>query len=255
MKNTNLINKLKTEPKFRKNVIAITASSLVLVICAVSIPVGLHVRNSKVQQDTAENITVPITDVTTSSVGPDEVSATEPTTIAALVNETTTAPVITTQKQNNKTGNSNNGNSSSTSNNKPASGSSNSSSSGSGNKTNNQSKPTTTKAPSTTKKTSEASTNAGTYNWTRAQADAFLAKSRAYGESIGLIWDNSFNLTNASWQTSVCTSKTRDEDVVFANMMSALDNTKGRKGAKYFKIWVEENEPLDGYWEFTILYM
>lgn len=190
MKNTNLINKLKTEPKFRKNVIAITASSLVLVICAVSIPVGLHVRNSKVQQATAENITVPVTDVTTSSVGPDEVSTTEPTTIAALVNETTTAPVMTTQKQNRKTGNSNNGNSSSTSNNKPVSGSSNSSSGGSGNKTNNQSKPTTTKAPSTTKKT--PTTTEKKYHYTE-----LFANYKKMVENKGMEWKT--NLTTGNF--------------------------------------------------------
>lgn len=236
MKNINFITKLKTEPKFRKNVIAVTATALVLVICAVSIPVGLHVRKSDVQK-TAENITASVTEATTLTVDAKEISTTEPTTLTAVVSETVAVSASPTQKQNNKTGTGDNGSPSSSS-----------------NKTGNSSKPTATKAPSTTKKAPET-TNAGTYNWTREQADAFVAKSRAYGESIGLIWDDSFNLTNASWQTSVCTSKTRDENVIFDNMMSALDNTKGRKGAKYFKIWVEENEPLDGYWEFTILWM
>ena len=257
MKNTNLINKLKTEPKFRKNVIAITASSLVLVICAVSIPVGLHVRNSKVQQDTAENITVPVTDVTTSSIGPDEVSTTEPTTIAALVNETTTAPVVTTQKQNNKTGNSNNGNSSYTSNNKPASGSSNSSSGGSGNKTNNQNKSTTTKAPSTTKKQIDQSKV-----WTQAKVDAFVAKSRAYGESIGLIWDDSFTLTNACWQDSIYTGFSDAEKNIYTEteaynqMKESLEYTKNHQHANYFKLYVEYNpNDIGNNWAITILWM
>lgn len=256
MKNTNLINKLKTEPKFRKNVIAITASSLVLVICAVSIPVGLYVRNSKVQQDTAENITVPVTDVTTSSVGPDEVSTTEPTTIAALVNETTTAPVVTTQKQNNKTGNSNDGNSSSTSNNKPASGSSNSSSSGSGNKTNNQSKPTTTKAPSTTKKQPQ------TNQISKEDLNLLVAKWKIYGENLGMTWDDSLSIEahNASWSSGQPIWYDTDLDKLYKRVCEEIyDKHTGGAKAMYFKvIIVDENG--DGYnggckWSTCLLYI
>lgn len=134
MKNINFITKLKTEPKFRKNVIAVTATALVLVICAVSIPVGLHVRKSDVQK-TAENITASVTEATTLTVDAKEISTTEPTTLTAVVSETVAVSASPTQKQNNKTGTGDNGSPSSSS-----------------NKTNNQSKPTTTKAPSTTKK-------------------------------------------------------------------------------------------------------
>lgn len=237
MKNINFINKLKTEPKFRKNVIAVTAAALVLVICAVSIPVGLHVRKSDVQK-TAENITASVTEATTLTVDAKEISTTEPTTLTAVVSETAAVSASPTQKQNNKTGTGDNGSPSSSS-----------------NKTGNSSKPTATKAPSTTKKAPET-TNAGTNNWTRAQADAFVAKSRAYGESIGLIWDDSFNLTNASWNSSVWTSNIWDEAELYAKMKETLYNHKyGQRKALYFKIWVEYNEPTSGNWEFTILYM
>ena len=248
MKNTNLINKLKTEPKFRKNVIAITASSLVLVICAVSIPVGLHVRNSNVEHAAAENTTISIAEATTLSAGADEVSITEPTTLTAVVSETTTASAVTTQVQNDKTS-SNNSSSSSTSN-KTASGTSNSS--GSSNKTNNQSKPTTTKAPSTTKK-AQTTTQSYNYNWNQSQVNNFIAKSRTYGENIGLIWDDSFNLTNASWQLSIHSRYSgNSENEVYEKMKELIEYTKTSSGAKYFKIYPEQN---DGGWEFTILWM
>lgn len=240
MKNINFITKLKTEPKFRKNVIAVTATALVLVICAVSIPVGLHVRKSDVQK-TAENITASVTEATTLTVDAKEISTTEPTTLTAVVSETAAVSASPTQKQNNKTGTGDNGSPSSSS-----------------NKTGNSSKPTATKAPSTTKKAPETSTNTGTYNWTRAQADAFIAKARAYGESIGLIWDDSFSIEaqNASWNASVWTSKSKTETRMIEQMKEQLNDHKyGQKKATYFKIQAEYNEPTSGNWEFTILYM
>lgn len=250
MKNINFINKLRTEPKFRKNAIAIAASALVLVICAVSIPVGLHIRGSKVQQSAAENTTASISEPTTVSADVGSVSITEPTTLAAMVNETTTAPAATTQGQNNKINN-NNGNSSSTSN-KTASGSSNSSGSGSGNKTDNQNKPATTKAPTTTKK-AQTTTQSYNYNWSQSQVNNFIAKSRTYGENIGLIWDDSFNLTNASWQLSIHSRYSgNSENEVYEKMKELIEYTKTSSGAKYFKIYPEQN---DGGWEFTILWM
>ncbi len=98
----------------------------------------------------------------------------------------------------------------------------------------------------------------GTYGWTRAQAEAFVSKSRIYGESIGLIWDDSFSIEaqNACWNASVATSKKRSEDKIFTQMKEQLnDHKNGARQAKYFKIIMEENEPTEGNWEFTILYL
>lgn len=233
MKNISFINKLKTEPKFRKNVIAVTAAALVLVICAVSIPVGLHVRKSDVQK-TAENITASVTEATTSTVDANEESTTEPTTLTAVVNETAAVPVATNQKQTDKPGTGNNGNPSSAS-----------------NKTGNPSKPTTTKAPSTTKM--QETTKANDWGWTRSDADAFAAKSISYGESIGLIYDGTLTPKNSCWQSSVWTSSKKNETKMFSQMKEWLDYHKNNKGAKYFNIWVEYDN--EGYWDFTILWM
>lgn len=234
MKNINFITKLKTEPKFRKNVIAVTATALVLVICAVSIPVGLHVRKSDVQK-TAENITASVTEATTLTVDAKEISTTEPTTLTAVVSETVAVSASPTQKQNNKTGTGDNGSPSSSS-----------------NKTNNQSKPTTTKAPSTTKN-AQTTTPSYNYNWNQSQVNDFISKSRTYGENIGLIWDDSFNLTNASWQLSVHSRYSgNSENEVYEKMKELIEYTKNSSGAKYFKIYPEQN---DGGWEFTMLYM
>ena len=224
------MNKLKTDSKFRKNAIAITAASLVVVICAVSIPVGLHVRNTNMQQ-AAEITTVPIAETTTLLADAEAVSVTESTTLAETVSETAAASDANDNDQGSQAG--------------------------SGNRTSNQSKPTTTKAPSTTKKP-ESTASSGTYNWTRAQAESFVAKARAYGESIGLIWDESFSIEaqNASWNASVWTSKNKTEARMMEQMKEQLDDHKyGQKGAKHFKIQAEYNEPTTGNWEFTILYM
>lgn len=234
MKNINFITKLKTEPKFRKNVIAVTATALVLVICAVSIPVGLHVRKSDVQK-TAENITASVTEATTLTVDAKEISTTEPTTLTAVVSETVAVSASPTQKQNNKTGTGDNGSPSSSS-----------------NKTGNSSKPTTTKAPSTTKN-AQTTTPSYNYNWNQSQVNDFISKSRTYGENIGLIWDDSFNLTNASWQLSVHSRYSgNSENEVYEKMKELIEYTKNSSGAKYFKIYPEQN---DGGWEFTMLYM
>lgn len=239
MKNINFITKLKTEPKFRKNVIAVTATALVLVICAVSIPVGLHVRKSDVQK-TAENITASVTEATTLTVDAKEISTTEPTTLTAVVSETVAVSASPTQKQNNKTGTGDNGSPSSSS-----------------NKTGNSSKPTTTKAPSTTKKQIDQSKV-----WTQAKVDAFVAKSRAYGESIGLIWDDSFTLTNACWQDSIYTGFSDAEKNIYTEteaynqMKESLEYTKNHQHANYFKLYVEYNpNDIGNNWAITILWM
>lgn len=239
MKNINFITKLKTEPKFRKNVIAVTATALVLVICAVSIPVGLHVRKSDVQK-TAENITASVTEATTLTVDAKEISTTEPTTLTAVVSETVAVSASPTQKQNNKTGTGDNGSPSSSS-----------------NKTGNSSKPTATKAPSTTKKQIDQSKV-----WTQAKVDAFVAKSRAYGESIGLIWDDSFTLTNACWQDSIYTGFSDAEKNIYTEteaynqMKESLEYTKNHQHANYFKLYVEYNpNDIGNNWAITILWM
>lgn len=239
MKNINFITKLKIEPKFRKNVIAVTATALVLVICAVSIPVGLHVRKSDVQK-TAENITASVTEATTLTVDAKEISTTEPTTLTAVVSETAAVSASPTQKQNNKTGTGDNGSPSSSS-----------------NKTGNSSKPTATKAPSTTKKQIDQSKV-----WTQAKVDAFVAKSRAYGESIGLIWDDSFTLTNACWQDSIYTGFSDAEKNIYTEteaynqMKESLEYTKNHQHANYFKLYVEYNpNDIGNNWAITILWM
>lgn len=255
MKNTKLMNKLKTDSKLRKNAIAITAASLVVVICAVSIPVGLHVRNTNVQQ-AAEITTVPIAETTTLLADVEAVSVTEPTTLAETDDETTTVP-DTNGTQDNKSGNSNNSNGSSSSKTSSGSSSGSSNSSGSGNRTSNQDKPTTTKAPSTTKKPVNQSKV-----WTQAKVDAFVAKSRAYGESIGLIWDDSFNLTNASWQDSIYTGFSDAEEYIYTEaeayeqMKESLDYTRNNQRANYFKLYVEYNpNNIGNNWAITILWM
>lgn len=216
MKNINFITKLKTEPKFRKNVIAVTATALVLVICAVSIPVGLHVRKSDVQK-TAENITASVTEATTSTVDAKEISTTEPTTLTAVVSETAAVSASPTQKQNNKTGTGDNGSPSSSS-----------------NKTGNSSKPTATKAPSTTKN-AQTTTPSYNYNWNQSQVNDFISKSRTYGENIGLIWDDSFNLTNASWQLSVHSRYSgNSENEVYEKMKELIEYTKKQFRSKVF---------------------
>ncbi len=120
--------------------------------------------------------------------------------------------------------------------------------------------PGTTKAPEAPKPTQAQDILKETephnfYNpdWTQTQVNAFVSKSRAYGESIGLVWDDTFDLTNSSWQTSIDSRYSGNtEEEVLTKMKLALDSTKNRKQANYFKLWVEH---IDGSWEFTILWM
>ena len=257
MKNSKFTEKFKTNSKFRRNFITITAAALVVVICAVSIPVGLHARNSKAQQLT-ESSTSPVSETTILSADAEAVSVTEPTTLVAAESESSQTNNKDEQTQNSGSVREDKDASPSKGGSSSSSGPSGNSSS-TGNKPSNQSKPsskpTTTKAPSTTKKTPETTKPSGTSNWTRAQAEAFAAKSRSYGESIGLIWDDSFDLTNSSWQSAVWTSNIWSENELYTKMKDALDYHKNSKKIKYFKIWIEEDEPTDGDWEFTILWM
>lgn len=238
MKNINFITKLKTEPKFRKNVIAVTATALVLVICAVSIPVGLHVRKSDVQK-TAENITASVTEATTSTVDANEESTTEPTTLTTVVSATVAVSASPTQKQNNKTGTGDNGSPSSSS-----------------NKTNNQSKPTTTKAPSTTKKQPQ------TNQISKTDLNSLVVKWKIYGESLGMTWDNNLSIEahNASWSSGQPIWYDTDLNKLYERVCEEIyDKHTGGAKAMYFKvIIVDENG--DGYnggckWSTCLLYI
>ena len=245
MKNSKFTEKLKTNSKFRRNFIAITAAALVVVICAVSIPVGLHARNSKAQQ---------LTESSTSPVS-------ETTTLAAAESESSPAN-SNKDEQTQNSGSANKDKDTS-----PSKGGSSSSSdpsgnsSSTGNKPSNQSKPSTkpatTKAPSTTKKPIDQSKV-----WTQAKVDAIVAKSRAYGESIGLIWDDSFDLTNSSWQDSIYTGFSNSEQYIYTEnevyekMKESLDWHKNGKNAQYFKLFVEYNpNDIGNNWAITILWM
>lgn len=68
--------------------------------------------------------------------------------------------------------------------------------------------------------------------------------------------DYDFSLDYGSWNASVWTSKNKTEEELLSRMKEWLDEHRyGNRKATRFKIYPEYNEPTDGNWEFTILYM
>lgn len=249
----NYFENLKNDTKLRKQSIAIGSACLAVIVCAVAIPAGIHNNNAKqaaiarTDNTTVESVSETTTELTTveettiisegyettivEADGTTKVELIEKTEPASAVQPTTNAPaanngVTTTKKASSVKDNS--GSASSTT------------------------KTATTKALATT---SVPETTSGyNYNWNQSQVNSFVARSKAYGESIGLVWDDSFTLDNASWNSCISSRYSgNSENAVYEKMKSAL-NYKKNNGAMYFKIYPEYIDEVNG-WEFTILWM
>lgn len=254
----NYFENLKNDTKLRKQSIAIGSACLAVIVCAVAIPVGVHNHNvKKVAMAEAENSAVETVSETMAELTTADETTTVPegyeTTIVEADGTTKieliekTEPTSAVQPATNAPA-ANNG---VTTTKKTSAGKNNGGSANS-----NAKDPTVTKAPQPAP-APETTTSAGTYGWSKVQADEFANWARQYGESIGLVWDDSFDLTNSCWQSSVWTGvgSNYDENVLRSKMKAHLDSTKNRKKATHFKIWVEKDQPTAGNWEFTILWM
>lgn len=162
----NFKAKLKENKRFKVQFAAVITACVVVIACAITIPVCVH--NSNVKKALAAE-----TENTTNNAVSAEADTSTETTTETTTAETTTAET-TTIEVTEPASNGSSGNNSSSSSNKGGSGNSGNSSS---------SKPTTTKPITTTKK--ETTTEDDKWNWTQADVDAAVAEAKRYARSKG----------------------------------------------------------------------
>ena len=162
----NFKAKLKENKRFKVQFAAVITACVVVIACAITIPVCMH--NSNVKKTQAVE-----TESSTNDAISTEADTSTETTTEATTAETTTAETTTIEVTEPSSSGSSGNNSSSPSN-KGGSGNS-------GNSSNN--KPTTTKPVTTTKK--EITTEDDRWNWTQADVDAAVAEAKRYARSKG----------------------------------------------------------------------
>ena len=176
----NFKAKLKENKKFKVQFVSAITACVVVLACAITVPVCMH--NSNVKKTQAVETESSTNDAISTEADTSTETTTEATTAETTTAETTTIEV--TEPANN--GSSGNGSSSSP--NKGGSGNSRNSS---------NNKPTTTKPVTTTKK--ETTTEDDKWNWTQADVDAAVAEARRYAISKGFAIDSSLTEVGTSW--------------------------------------------------------
>ena len=179
LKIQELQTKLKENKRFKVQFAAVITACVVVIACAITIPVCVH--NSNVKKTQAVETESSTNDAISTEADTSTETTTEATTAETTTAETTTIEVTVLASS----GAVNNGSSSS---NKGGSGNSGNSSS---------SKPTTTKPVTTTKK--ETTTEDDKWNWTQADVDAAVAEARRYAISKGYTIDTSLTEVGTSW--------------------------------------------------------
>lgn len=243
--------KLKENRKFQIQFVSVIAACVVVLACAITIPVAMHASNVK---KSAENIGEASTSdiAVTEEMSEPETTANEATTLADETLTTAAPTSAIADVENKTTPNSNN----------------NSNGGGSGNKGNNGSsnnKPNTTKPVTTTKK--ETPTEDDKWNWTQADVDAAVAEAKKYAISKGCkIYSDAHQTVtingqvfNTSWSNPVDTrvdAKTRgvgnlkyqvDCAIKYGCNLPFLYGEDGN-GVNIF------SEKHDGYWEIYVVY-
>lgn len=235
----NFKTKLKESKKFRTQFVSVITTCVVVLACAITIPVCVH--NSNVKKALAAE-----TENTTNNAVSAEADTSTETTTETTTAETTTAEATTIEVTEPASSGSS-GNNSSSSSNKGGSGNSGNSSS---------SKPTTTKPVTTTKK--ETTTEDDKWNWTQADVDATVAEVKRYAISKGFAIDSSLTEVGTSWDNPVDTSvdaKTRGVSNLEYQVDRLYNAAIGRFG------YVPEGSRLNvfskncgDYWEIYVVY-
>lgn len=241
----NFKTKLQENRKFQIQFVSVITACVVVLACAITIPVAVHNNNvKKAMTAEAENSTSDI--AITEEMSEPETTANEATTLAdeTLTNVAPTSAIAnveskTTPNSNNNPnggGSSNNGGSNGSSNNKPAT--------------------TTTKPVTTTKK--ETTTEDDRWNWTQADVDATVAEVKRYAISKGFAIDSSLTEVGTSWDNPVDTSvdaKTRGVGNLKYQVDRLYNVAIGRFG------YVPEGSRLNvfskncgNYWEIYVVY-
>lgn len=234
-------NKLQENRKFQIQFVSVIAACVVVLTCAITIPVAVHTSNIKkamiAEAETSANDIVPTEESTSAeatteaTTGSEETTTTAPTSAIADVENKTTE---NSNKNSNSGGSSNNGGSRGSSNNKP----------------------TTTKPVTTTKK--ETTTEDDRWNWTQADVDATVAEVKRYAISKGFAIDSSLTEVGTSWDNPVDTSvdaKTRGVGNLKYQVDRLYNVAIGRFG------YVPEGSRLNvfskncgNYWEIYVVY-
>lgn len=183
----NFKAKLKENKKFKVQFVSAITACVVVLACAITIPVCMH--NSNVKKTQAVETESSTNDAISTEADTSTETTTEATTAETTTAETTTIEVTEPASRGSS------GNNSSSSSNKGGSGNSGNSSS---------SKPTTTKPVTTTKK--ETTTEDDKWNWTQADVDATVAEVKRYAISKGFAIDSSLTEVGTSWDNPVDTS-------------------------------------------------
>lgn len=234
--------KLQENKKFQIQFASVVAACVVILVCAITIPVAVHNNNiKKAMMSEVENSTSDI--AVTEEMSEPETTANEATTLADETLTTAAPTSAIADVENRTTPNSNNGSTGGSSNNGGSNGSSNN-------------KPNTTKPVTTTKK--ETTTEDDRWNWTQADVDATVAEVKRYAISKGFAIDSSLTEVGTSWDNPVDTSvdaKTRGVGNLKYQVDRLYNVAIGRFG------YVPEGSRLNvfskncgNYWEIYVVY-
>lgn len=227
----NLKAKLHESKKFRTQFASVLVAAVVVVGCAVAIPIGVHANG--VKKAAAAQEAASVRESIAAEQAAAEAQTTEPTTAAPTetIPETTAVAAVTENTTAKKSASANSGNSGSAK--KSASAS-------------------TTKKNSSSSKSSGSSGNKGgaaaaqttfpSHDWPKAKVDAVIAKARAYGESLGLVWYEDWSKEDENWSFPE-RSTDGDEQVVLDGLKRQIDAIaqKGEwdLGTPTFKVYAE----------------
>ena len=243
----NLKAKLQESKKFRTQFASILVAAVVVVGCAVAIPIGVHAQGVKKAATTQEAASAH--ESLTAEQVLTEPQTTEPTTEAPkeTIPETTATAAVTENTTDKKSASGNSASSGSTKKSTSASKSGNTgskSSSGSNKPSENQTWPLA--APG-------AQITIPSHDWPKAKVDAIIAKARAYGESLGLRWDEGWSkdgyvdangvfYEGGDWSFPE-RSTDGDEQVVFDGLKQQIDAIAQKGdwdgGPPSFKVYAE----------------
>ena len=185
------LEKMKTDKKTRNTVICAGVGALIVIVAAVAIPIGVHAQG--VKKATAAQEAVSAHESLTAEQVLTEPQTTEPTTEAPkeTIPETTATATVTENTTAKKSASKNSGSSGSAK---------KSTSSSTTKKSNSFSKSSGSSGNSGSKGSAANTTGRDWCDYTQAEVNAIIAECRAYGESRGLVWEDSYTLDNNGWR-------------------------------------------------------
>lgn len=201
----NLKTKLQENKKFRTQFASVLVAAVVVVGCAVAIPIGVHANGVK---KAAAEREAAVRESIAAEQAAAEAQTTEPTTEAPTetIPETTAVATVTENTTAKKSASANSGNSGSAK--KSASAS-------------------TTKKSSSSSKSSGNSGNKGSaaaaqttfpsHDWPKAKVDAIIAEAWKYAQNLGFVRYDSLEKNNSSWSFPAM-STDGDEQVVLDDL-------------------------------------